>query len=162
MFTQHLASLQHADRKLGQSAQAARHADTVESANLDELQRKSGRRHQFGFEAGSSADEDALVAPRLQLSRHGEQRKHVPSRPPSGHYNRRHLRSFAFIRGQENHSECSLTLNNIPRHISVLINELPPALIIGSGMPLVGPMSSTTLILMNAWITMDEVSPSAR
>ena len=48
------------------------------------------------------------------------------------------------------HSACSLTLNNIPKQTSVLNNELPPALIIGSGIPLVGPMSSTTLILISA------------
>jgi hypothetical protein len=34
--------------------------------------------------------------------------------------------------------------------MSVLSNELPPALIIGNGMPLVGPMPSTTLMLINA------------
>ena len=58
--------------------------------------------------------------------------------------------AIAFIPLGQNHPECSLTLSSIPRQISVLINELPPALIIGSGMPLVGPMPSTTLILISA------------
>jgi hypothetical protein len=46
--------------------------------------------------------------------------------------------------------ECSLTLSNIPRQMRVLINELPPALIIGSGIPLVGPIPNTTLMLIRA------------
>ena len=51
------------------------------------------------------------------------------------------------------HPERSLTLRSIPRQIMVLIRELPPALIIGRGMPLVGPRPKTTLMLISAWIT---------
>ena len=41
-------------------------------------------------------------------------------------------------------------------------SELPPALIIGSGIPLVGAIASTTVIFMKAWNTIMVVTPSAR
>ena len=97
------------------------------------------------LKAGARSDEDGLMAARLQLARHREQRHHVPARPSAGHHDRRHPCSSI-----RQYPECSLTLSSMPRQISVLISELPPALIIGSGMPLVGPMPSTTLMLISA------------
>ena len=47
------------------------------------------------------------------------------------------------------------------RQVIVLSKELPPRLIIGKGNPLVGPISSTTLMFMNAWTTIATVTPRA-
>ena len=44
----------------------------------------------------------------------------------------------------------SLTLNNMPISSKVLSKELPPLLMKGKGMPLLGSKSSTTLILISA------------
>ncbi len=70
------------------------HADAVQSADLDELERKTGRRHQFGLEAVARADEDGLMAVGFELSRHREQRHHVPARSSAGHHDGRHRLSM--------------------------------------------------------------------
>ena len=144
MLLQQLDGAQHAERKLGERAKLPQHAHPVQAANFDELERKTRRRHQLRLKAVARADEDRLMAVGLQLSRHREQRHHVPTRPSAGHHDCCHPCAIA------QYPECSLTLSNIPRQMSVLISELPPALIIGSGMPLVGPMPSTTLMLISA------------
>ena len=103
---------------------------------------KSVGRHQLRFHAAPRSDEAHRVTPRAQFARHGQSRHHVAARASARHHEGRGLK--------RRHPSCSLTLNSIPRHVSVLSSELPPKLIIGSGKPLVGPMSSTTLILINA------------
>ena len=120
------------------------HPDTIQTADLDELERKSSRRHQLRLKAFAGANEDRLMAVGLQLPRHRQQRHHMPARSSAGHHDGCH---HLF---HPQYPECSLTLSNMPRQMSVLIKELPPALIIGSGMPLVGPMPSTTLMLISA------------
>jgi hypothetical protein len=46
------------------------------------------------------------------------------------------------------HPACSLTFIKIPRLAKVLTRELPPELIMGRGIPLVGIMPRTTLMLI--------------
>src|SRR5713226_1836995 len=89
---------------------------------------------------------------RPQFAPHRQRGKHVASGTAAGHHE---------VLGQR-HPSCSLTLNNIPSDASVLNSELPPKLIMGSGNPLVGAMSSTTLILIKACTTIERVTPSAR
>src|SRR5713226_5885742 len=89
---------------------------------------------------------------RPQFARHRQRGKHVSSVTTAGHHE---------VLGQH-YPSCSLTLNNIPSDASVLNSELPPKLIMGSGNPLVGAMTSTTVILMNACTTIERVTPSAK
>ena len=81
---------QHAQRKLGERAKRPQHPDPIQPADLDELERKSGRRHQLGLKAIARTDEDRLMPVGLQLARHGEQRHHVSARPSAGHHDCRH------------------------------------------------------------------------
>ena len=57
---------------------------------------------------------------------------------------------------------CSDTFISMPSEASVLSNELPPELISGKGIPLVGIMPSTTLILISPCTTTTAVTPKAR
>src|SRR6476659_8966596 len=60
------------------------------------------------------------------------------------------------------HPTCSETFIRIPSDASVHISELPPELIIGSGMPLVGISPSTDVIFIRPCTMSTEVIPSAR
>src|SRR5205085_12590664 len=91
-------------------------------------------------------------APRPQFARDGERGKHVAPAAAAGHDKNVCQRQPSF----------SLTLDSIPREASVLNSELPPKLIMGSGNPLVGAISRTTLMLMNACTTTEIVTPSAK
>src|SRR6185436_14024032 len=147
---EHARRMPHAAREHAERRNCSAQSHPLQSADLDPLDGKSRLRHQRRFQPALGADEaDAMTAPR-ELARHRQRRNHVSPGAAAGHY------EACF------HPSCSLTLSNIPSDASVLSSELPPKLIIGSGKPLVGTMSSTTLILSKACTTIETVTPSAR
>src|ERR1051325_1222987 len=123
-------------------------SDAHEATNFDPLDREAVRRHEFRFQATAGPDEANCATPCAQFPRHGQGGHHVTAGASPRHYE------------SCTHPSCSLTLSSIPRQVIVLSKELPPRLIIGRGNPLVGPISSTTLMFMNAWTTIATVTPS--
>jgi hypothetical protein len=61
-----------------------------------------------------------------------------------------------------NYSACLVMFSSIPTHSSVTNNDDPPYETSGSGIPLVGIMPSTTLMLMKACSTTMLVMPTAQ
>ena len=100
-------------------------SDAIEPADLDPLDRKIFRRHQFRFQSAAHADKQYTMATCAQFARHRQRRKDVASAPAAGHD-----KTVGHL-----HPSCSLTLSSIPSDVSVLNSELPPKLIMGSGKP---------------------------
>src|SRR5437588_10718632 len=65
-------------------------------------------------------------------------------------------------RGDARYSACFVIFSSTPTHANVTNNDDPPYDTSGSGIPLVGIIPSTTLILMNACNTTMLVIPTAR
>src|ERR1700744_5101655 len=119
----------------------ARHdAEGFDPAHVDLLQLESGGGHETILDAALGSHKQHSMSLSTYLTRHGDRRDHVAAGSAAGHY-------------EQAHPACSATLSRIPSAASVTRSELPPKLIIGSGIPLVGIMPSTTLILKNAWKT---------
>ena len=127
--------------------------EILDPADANLFQTETRRPEPAGFHAALCSDKQHLDAPSRQTSRATAIAGITwPPVPPPAITN-----SSVRI-----HPACSETFSRIPSDASVTSSELPPKLIIGSGMPFVGTMPSTTLILKNAWITSIVVMPSAR
>src|SRR5689334_18931532 len=68
----------------------------------------------------------------------------------------------AFVLEGDFHSACLVMFSSTPIQASVTNNDDPPYDTSGSGMPLVGIIPSTTLMLMKACMTTMLVMPTAR
>ena len=90
MLLQEGKNFADASRKLGQRANGARDSYPLQTADFDELQRKSGGWDELGFKARACTDEYGMVAARLQFARDREQWDYVASRAASRHHDRRH------------------------------------------------------------------------
>ena len=148
MAAEEIEYLDRAQRKLPKGLQPLHQPNAIQTSDLNPLDRKPCVRHQASFHTLARADKDRLMPAVAQFVRNRQGRNDVPSGTPARH--------------NEFHPACSLTLNSIPREISVLSSELPPYEIIGKGMPFDGPISRTTLILKIACRTTETVIPSAR
>ena len=89
---------QDAEWQLGQRSNCPQHPHAIQAANVDELERKSSRRHELRLKAFAGADEDRLVAVGFELPRHREQRHHMPTRSSAGHHDGCHTFSILSIR----------------------------------------------------------------
>ena len=133
----------------------AREPDAVERQDRQQLERIAGLRHEPRLEAARACPTKttrvAGVAP-TQLVGHRDPGKQVAAGAARRDQDR----------APRAQSPCCDTLSTRPTPKSVNTSDEPPALMNGSGMPLVGSSPSTTLMLMNAWSTMASVRPAAR
>src|SRR5437879_3118299 len=124
---------------------------------------KSFRRHHSCLHPALGAHKKRLMPAFPEFPRHGKQWNHMAAGSASRHqehfprHSNRHPGSVHLL-----HPACSETFIRMPSDASELTSELPPELIMGSGMPLVGIMPSTTLMFMNPCTTSMVVMPSAR
>ncbi len=127
-------------RQLLQRPKSLIKSSALQTTHLNPLDRESGGRDQLRLETALRPDEHRSMTVLLEHTSHRQSRSDMTSRVAARHDEV----------GRLLHPECSPTLSRMPRQVSVLNRELPPELIIGRGIPFVGAMSSTTLMLMKA------------